>query len=226
MHLPLYTAVCIFDLTNLHCYIIVYMCQGVQHSGSPNVCCSLFIFLHHEACETFAYHVVTKRRCSGYYPQCSCTNHSPTLAPYLLVSNINNGITGFMVLLQAIQFLGVSALPYLMVALWMLLCCYILWVSYKCCLRKLTRNRCLVNIKSPQHGLEIFIYHRYTNPWELQCSREYKKFLKSISMHFNCSSMQIKYQTSGHNNISFLRVMFFGELTFYVTITTTYYPLA
>ena len=116
MHLPLYTAVCIFDLTNLHCYIIVYMCQGVQHSGSPNVCCSLFIFLHHEACETFAYHVVTKRRCSGYYPQCSCTNHSPTLAPYLLVSNINNGITGFMVLLQAIQ-LGVSALQYLMAAL-------------------------------------------------------------------------------------------------------------
>ena len=68
------------------------MCQGVQHgwsSPTPNVCCSLFIFLHHEACETFANHVVIKRQCSWYYPQCSCTNYSPTLATYLLARNIN-----------------------------------------------------------------------------------------------------------------------------------------
>ena len=36
----------------------------------------------------------------------------------------------------------------------------------------------------------------------IQCSREYKKFLKSISIHFNCSFMQLKQQTSGHNNIA------------------------
>ena len=39
----------------------------------------------------------------------------------------------------------------------------------------------------------------------IQCSREYKKFLKSISIHFNCSFMQQKQQTSGHNNISLLK---------------------
>ena len=33
-----------------------------------------------------------------------------------------------------------------------------------------------------------------------------KKFLKSISIHFNCSFMQLKQQTSGHNNISLLVV--------------------
>ena len=33
-----------------------------------------------------------------------------------------------------------------------------------------------------------------------------KKFLKSISIHFNCSFVQLKQQTSGHNNISLLAV--------------------
>ena len=34
----------------------------------------------------------------------------------------------------------------------------------------------------------------------IQCSREYKKFLKSISIHFNCSFMQLKQQTSSDVN--------------------------
>ena len=37
-------------------------------------------------------------------------------------------------------------------------------------------------------------------PGSIQHSREYKKFPKSISIHFNCSFMQL--QTSDHNNIS------------------------
>ena len=43
-------------------------------------------------------------------------------------------------------------------------------------------------------------------PWELysECSREHKNFLESISIHFNC--MQLKQQTSIHNNISLLGV--------------------
>ena len=45
---------------------------------------------------------------------------------------------------------------------------------------QLPRYRCLMNIKSPQYGLEIFIY---TGPWELQCSREYKKFIESEHLH-------------------------------------------
>ena len=40
----------------------------------------------------------------------------------------------------------------------------------------------------------------------IQCSREYKKLLKSISAHFNCSFMQVKQQISGHNTISLLEV--------------------
>ena len=40
----------------------------------------------------------------------------------------------------------------------------------------------------------------------IQCSREYKKFLKSISAHFNCSFMQVKQQISGQNTISYLEV--------------------
>ena len=40
------------------------------------------------------------------------------------------------------------------------------------------------------------------------CSREYKKLLMSISIHFNCSVMQLKQQTSGHNNIPFLGVRY------------------
>ena len=40
----------------------------------------------------------------------------------------------------------------------------------------------------------------------IQCSREYKKFLKSISIHFNCSFMQLEQQTTGHNNIYLLGV--------------------
>ena len=40
----------------------------------------------------------------------------------------------------------------------------------------------------------------------IQCSREYRKFLESISTHFNCSFMQLKQQTSGHNNFCFLGV--------------------
>ena len=36
------------------------------------------------------------------------------------------------------------------------------------------------------------------------CSREYKKFFESISIHFSCSFMQLKQQTSGHNTISLL----------------------
>ena len=43
---------------------------------------------------------------------------------------------------------------------------------------------------------------------------ENKKFLKSISIHFNCSFMQLKQQTSGHNNISLLAV--FIWVAFYV----------
>ena len=35
----------------------------------------------------------------------------------------------------------------------------------------------------------------------IQCSREYKEFLKSISIHFNCSFMQLEQQTPSHNNI-------------------------
>ena len=35
---------------------------------------------------------------------------------------------------------------------------------------------------------------------------ENKKFLKSISIHFNCSFMQLKKQTSGPNKISLLAV--------------------
>ena len=51
---------------------------------------------------------------------------------------------------------------------------------------KLPRHRYLV--KSKRHNMEVeilFIYCRCTGPWELQCSREYKKFLKSISMQPN-----------------------------------------
>ena len=40
----------------------------------------------------------------------------------------------------------------------------------------------------------------------IQCPREYKKLLKSISTHFNCLFMQLKQQTAGHNNIPFLGV--------------------
>ena len=41
----------------------------------------------------------------------------------------------------------------------------------------------------------------YLSLGAMQCSREYKKFHKSITIHFNCSFMQLKQQTSGHNNI-------------------------
>ena len=44
------------------------------------------------------------------------------------------------------------------------------------------------------------VYKIYWPLGAIQCSREYKKFLKSISIHFNSSFMQLK-QTSGHKNI-------------------------
>ena len=37
-------------------------------------------------------------------------------------------------------------------------------------------------------------------------SSEYKSFIKSINTPFNCLFMQLKQQTCGHNNISFLKV--------------------
>ena len=42
----------------------------------------------------------------------------------------------------------------------------------------------------------------------IQCSREYKKFLKSISIHFNNPFVLLKHQTSGHNNIPLLGVIY------------------
>ena len=41
-----------------------------------------------------------------------------------------------------------------------------------------------------------------------QCSRDKNKFLKSISVHFNCSFMQPKQQNSAHNNIPLLGVIY------------------
>lgn len=66
MHLSLYAAACIFDLTNL---ALLYMCQGVQQGWNwptPNLKRLLLyphipFFRHHEAYEVLAYHVVTKR---------------------------------------------------------------------------------------------------------------------------------------------------------------------
>ena len=45
---------------------------------------------------------------------------------------------------------------------------------------------------------------------------EYKKFLKSISIHFKCSFMQLKQQTSGHNNIPSLGVIY---ITYWISAT-------
>ena len=76
--------------------------------------------------------------------------------------------------------------------LWPKVCCFswvletmmLLWVSYKCWNSKI-----------------------YWSLGAIQCSREYKKFHKSITIHFNCSFMQQKQQTSGHNNIPLLGVI-------------------
>ena len=51
---------------------------------------------------------------------------------------------------------------------------------------------------------------------DIQCSREYRKFLKSISIHFNCSFMQLKQQTSSHNNIPLLGVIHAHRKTLYM----------
>ena len=45
------------------------------------------------------------------------------------------------------------------------------------------------------------VYEIYWPLGAIQCSRKYKKFLKSISIHFNSSFMQLKQQTSDHKNI-------------------------
>ena len=69
--------------------------------------------------------------------------------------------------------------------------------------------RVLVVGRENRENLDLAKISRYTVYWPMQCSRKYKKSLKSISIHFNCSFMQLKQQkknTSGPNNIPLLRV--------------------
>ena len=49
----------------------------------------------------------------------------------------------------------------------------------------------------------------------IQCTREYKKFLKSISIHFNCSFMQLKQQTLVTTTFLFLEWHNFKNLFFH-----------
>ena len=48
-------------------------------------------------------------------------------------------------------------------------------------------------------GHKDVVYQIYWSLGAIQCSREHKKFLKSISIHSNCSFMKPKQQTFGHN---------------------------
>ena len=48
-----------------------------------------------------------------------------------------------------------------------------------------------------------------------------KKFLKSISIHFNCSFVQLKQQTSGHNNI----LSSCSEGHYYICMNKTHDPI-
>ena len=56
----------------------------------------------------------------------------------------------------------------------------------------------------------------------IQCFREYKKFLKSNSMHFYCSFMQLKQQTS---NSLLLGMLTFGKCTVQGGITLNYHKI-
>ena len=62
--------------------------------------------------------------------------------------------------------------------------------------------------------LQLLFTMTYWSLGAIQCSREYKKFLKSITLHFNCSFMQLEQQTSGHNNIPLLGVSYRDSLEY------------
>ena len=59
-------------------------------------------------------------------------------------------------------------------------------------------------------GLQMLLTLTYWSLGAIQYSREYKKFLKSDSMHFYCSFMQLKQQTSGRNCL-LLGILTFGD---------------
>ena len=78
--------------------------------------------------------------------------------------------------------------------LWPKVCC-LSWMLYTRCYCELVTNVVYNNFQDILVPLGA-MYSALGN----------KKFLKSISIHFNCSFMQLKQQTFGHNNISLLAV--------------------
>lgn len=82
---------------------------------------------------------------------------------------------------------------------------------------ELPRHWCLVNAKSPEHALQIFIRWYYICACSPEATCTYSALgnirmlnmqaHKSISAHFKYSLMQPKYQIFGQNNLSLLTVI-------------------